>query len=553
MSMGALSEQARWPAPTGHGQRILVPSLRQLQDLLKQQQTGSPGASWQGDNTVLPLPSDLAFCGSSFSDLRSSAIQSAVKLAYRYTSSYLPVELPQVGERTPIIMGGHQPELFHCGVWFKNFVLSKLAREAHGVAIHFLVDNDVCRATNIRVPARTAEGWRTTEFPYDVGNPSQPWENCRLKDRVTWESFAQRVLAELPPMPHTPLIERLWKHAILRSRHSDSLGLLLSQARHLLESELGLETLEVPLSTLVGTIEFAKFSMQLLSDAPRLHAIYNAEIQSYRAAHRIRNHAQPVPQLSSENGWLEVPWWCYRNDATERQALWVYSKGQQLTLSDRNNWQITIENPATPEAAAKWQSILLSGMRLRPRALLTTMYARLFLCNLFLHGLGGARYDQLTDKIIGQYFAVQPPPVAVASATLHLPLDAQTNQSTGDVDQQLAQWQQNLRAAQNNPEAVLNYARVENQAERSLWDQLLVEKRALLSTIPPKGEKWQWHSSIKDVNQRLAELSKPHLVQIQSRIDDLQRLQTQQSIRFSRDYSFCLFPVQTIQECFAEF
>lgn len=533
-----------------------MPSIGQLHALLKQQPTVNSNEDarareepLRGHCTVHQPPSDLSFCRTSFANLRSSAMQSAVELAYDYTSTYLLRELPPIGKQTPIIMGGHQPELFHCGVWYKNFVLSKLAREAQGVAIHFLVDNDVCRATSIRVPVVTAEGLDTKEVPFDIGNPSQPWENCRLKDAGTWESFSQRVLAELPPMQNTALIDRLWKHAIQRSRHIDSLGLLLSQARHLLESELGLQTLEVPLSMLVGTTEFAKFSMQLLSDAKRLHSTYNAEIQRYRTEHRIRNHAQPVPQLSSENGWLEVPWWCYRPDATERQPLWVYCDDQRITLSDRKNWQATIDNPATPEAAVQWQSILQSGMRLRPRALLTTMFARLFLCNLFIHGLGGARYDQLTDKIISQYFAVQPPPVAVASATLHLPIGGQFDQPADDIDQQLIQWQQNLRAAQNNPEAALDYAQLQNQAERCLWDQLLKEKRALLATIPPKGEKWEWHSSIKNVNQRLAELSKPHLALLQARIDSLHSQQRQHTIRFSREYSFCLFPAETIQEC----
>ena len=44
------------------------------------------------------------------------------------------------------------------------------------------------------------------------------------------------------------------------------------------------------------------------------------------------------------------------------------------------------------------------GIRLRPRALTTTMYLRLAMGDLFLHGIGGAKYDQLTDRIIEHFF-----------------------------------------------------------------------------------------------------------------------------------------------------
>ena len=50
------------------------------------------------------------------------------------------------------------------------------------------------------------------------------------------------------------------------------------------------------------------------------------------------------------------------------------------------------------------------------------MYARLFLCDLFIHGIGGGKYDEVTDNIIRRYYGVEPPAYLVLSATLHLPL-----------------------------------------------------------------------------------------------------------------------------------
>src|SRR6185312_5325259 len=61
--------------------------------------------------------------------------------------------------------------------------------------------------------------------------------------------------------------------------------------------------------------------------------------------------------------------------------------------------------------------------RIRPRALTLTLFARLCLGDLFIHGIGGGKYDEATDAIIRDYFGIEPPGYQVLSATLHLPLE----------------------------------------------------------------------------------------------------------------------------------
>src|SRR5205809_55902 len=43
----------------------------------------------------------------------------------------------------PLILAGHQPELFHPGVWFKNFVISSIAKARGGTSINLVIDSDV--------------------------------------------------------------------------------------------------------------------------------------------------------------------------------------------------------------------------------------------------------------------------------------------------------------------------------------------------------------------------------------------------------------------------
>ncbi len=55
---------------------------------------------------------------------------------------------------------------------------------------------------------------------------------------------------------------------------------------------------------------------------------------------------------------------------------------------------------------------------------MTTLFARLVLSDLFIHGIGGAKYDQLTDELIRGFFGLTPPDYLVISATLHLATSA---------------------------------------------------------------------------------------------------------------------------------
>ena len=57
------------------------------------------------------------------------------------------------------------------------------------------------------------------------------------------------------------------------------------------------------------------------------------------------------------------------------------------------------------------------GVRLRTRALTTTMFARLLLGDLFLHGIGGAKYDELGDEMVRGFFGVEPPGFLTLSMT----------------------------------------------------------------------------------------------------------------------------------------
>ena len=59
---------------------------------------------------------------------------------------------------------------------------------------------------------------------------------------------------------------------------------------------------------------------------------------------------------------------------------------------------------------------------LLPRALFLTLLVRLGMCDLFVHGTGGAAYDRAMEIWLMNWLGLRPAPLVVATATLHLPL-----------------------------------------------------------------------------------------------------------------------------------
>ncbi|MEZ6135627.1 MAG: hypothetical protein R3C53_12025 [Pirellulaceae bacterium] len=493
----------------------------------------------------------LEFCGKALNEARQHARDEVIELARSFTAKYRNIN--GTGDPfAPIVMSGHQPELFHPGVWYKNFLLSHLSQRTGAIAINFLVDNDVCRKTAIRVPSLAANNSIVTQtVAFDSQREGVPWEQRRLNSWETWHAFPEAVKAALIPGDWEPLVDELWPDATESLQRTNRLGLAIAEARHKLEARLGLNTLEVPLSDLVGTRAFARFSIQLLSELPRFQDVYNLQLQRYREAHHIRNHAHPVPALDQDAGWLEAPWWIYRASAPQRKKMWVRLLNDQLILSDRAGWQAVIEGRLDCDnAATQWLELLSDGICIRPRALLTTMYLRIMVSDLFIHGIGGGKYDQLTNAIMREFFAITPPPMAVATATLRLPLSTDIandwkTASAADTADRIRTERQQIWQLKFNADKFSDVVdeRLDNEVT-----QLTERKAQLLANIPERGNKWEWHNEITAINGRLRELSTSYIGDSRQTIDKLNQLQRQQKILESREFSFCLFPKDYIAD-----
>jgi len=368
---------------------------------------------------------DYDFHGLPLGELARQAREELVAAAIRWTSSYRDVS----GERREpgggIFLAGHQPQLFHPGVWLKNFALGTLARQHGALAINLVIDSDTIKSSTLRVPGGSTSAPQVALVPFDRSGPIVPFEERRVLDRATFLAFGQRAARQIAPLVSDPLIGQYWLLAIERSREVDNLGACLAQARNRLEQQWGLAALEVPQSQVCRLPAFARFAVHLLARLPRLRTAYNDAVAEYRRLHGIRGTAHPVPDLAAEGEWMEAPFWIWTGDDPRRRRLFVRGERRRMVLSDRQQVEVALpcsEDGDIQRAVGRLVELPGEGVRLRSRALITTLWARLVLGDLFLHGIGGAKYDQVTDAVIERFFGLAPPGFVVLSGTLLLPV-----------------------------------------------------------------------------------------------------------------------------------
>jgi hypothetical protein len=515
-------------APRCHGEALIDPPLGQLPSTL-------------AANVERARSHDISFAGVEIHSLRKTARQEVLHAASHYSARYRDIQpyAKQQGIDQPILMAGHQPELFHPGVWFKNYILSSLGQRVKATAINLIVDNDLCGAAAVRIPSWSQGQLTRVSLPFDGPTPEAiPFEQRSIMDRHGFAEFPVAVREALQGLIAEPCVDRLWRHARQAARYNTNLGGVLAQARHTLEAELGWQTLELPLSSVCQSHSFAAFVLAICLDPSRWQACYNQSLLMFRKIHGIRSHAHPVPSLEYDDGWYEMPLWLYGDNDPRRRPVWVRRVGRSLEISDRQYRRICLEYAEDGvKAIEQLVDQFSSQVKLRPRALLTTMYARLILSDLFLHGIGGAKYDQLGDLICRQFFSTQPLSYGVLSATVLLPSIPQLS----------------LPESSKNLEVRLRQARFapETFSEITLECQpLIAEKRQLLINVPPRGARKAWHRRLEELNLQMGERLEKVVEGIKAQIDQARAVERQWQVLQSREHPIIAFPLQRIMETF---
>lgn len=474
---------------------------------------------------------DFSVAGVPATELRDAARREAIA-AGRAFSARLGVPVDNVADAPALLVAtGHQPELYHPGVWVKDFLLQRLADETGAAALDLVVDSDGFDTLGIHSPCLKPDvrvcrsylavgvkdgSYATTPVPsvHDIR------EFCRAGDE-------QLTTLPAPAVPHH--FSRFC--GLLESAAADAgnLAELVTIARRRYEASALTRYLELPVTTMAGSRAFATFVADLASDAARFAGVYNAALASYRERTGTRSAAQPFPDLEIRDDAVELPLWSL---AGGRSTVWVRLGDAPALISGDDVLCVLDADPASSVDA-----ILASGVELAPKALALTLFTRMFVADLFIHGVGGGRYDQVTDEVARRYYGVEPPPFVVASLTVYLPLGAHVVS-----DEEIEEVAQALNRLTHNPDQMLADVDFDSVEEAARASALAAEKASLVAAIAaPDADKKALGLRIREVNADLAAVLEPIRLEMSEKLDQLSQLREAREILTDRTYPFCFW------------
>jgi hypothetical protein len=531
MTRAAEGPGQRRRAPQEDGAVLIDPPLAAAGDLLAANQRLR--AAW-----------NCNVHGRSLGELARSAREELLTAARAYTFAYRDVPAAPAGR---IVLAGHQPQLFHPGVWLKNFVLSRLGGALSAAAVNLVIDSDTVKQAAVPLPTGTVRRPVVRAVAYDADVPEIPFEDRPIFDQDVWRTFGERATEAVGPLSGAePLARAFWPLAIERGRVEARLGAALAQARHRQEARWGLATLELPQGRVCDLPAFRWFAVHLLAEAPRFRDAFNRAVIDYRRTHRLRSAAHPFPELAADGDWTEAPFWIWRTDDPRRQPLFVRRTPAELLLSDRGSILVRLPQEASCAVEAL-AAAAATGIRLRTRALTTTLWARLVLSDLFLHGIGGAQYDEVTDRLIRDFFGLAPPAYLVVTGTLRLPV---ARPAVGIED--LRRLDRLARELDFQPERHATADGAQFGAQEAI-DAARVAKRRWIGVAPTRSNARTRCHAIHGANKALQPF-----VAAQRQALAAQRAEVVEQLRAdavlaSREHPFCCYPEKTLRDFLLEF
>ena len=367
--------------------------------------------------------------------------------------------LPDLPESTPLILTGHQPIFYHPGILIKDMLAHRLACIYRAQAVNLIVDTDEA-VISFDYPVASPEntgGEGALKDRFALNRPGEILKFQRLEDPIR-RAFVQILHG------YKPQITRVFKPGQTRDllMALENLCDIVSAAESVMEPgirmreswerEKGLNLKGIYAGDIADSDAFAFFVEIIIERGDEFRKLYNEALNEYRRIHKIKNAAQPLPNLDTVK--KELP-------------FWIIKEGKRLPFHEGMDYR---------------------SHTIYPRAVSLTMFSRLFLCDLLIHGRGGARYEQITDHLLEKFFKCPGAPYSVASATLALNPQDKYPMNSRSREEIIA----DIRAVEYDPTRFLPREH-----------ELHLEKMDLVKTLQaPEADRREIHLKILEINKK---------------------------------------------------
>lgn len=330
-----------------------------------------------------------------------------------FTVSYLKNEVD-------IIVTGHQPNWHHCGIFAKNIITDRAARQTSGIAVQLVLDHDICN-TSICLPESDNDGFlrfqaislekKHQDIPSEFG-PVPSKEQLRkfidCVSEISKGSFCSEIWCQNP-------------HRIIENtRTCKSAADIITQLQARLNQAFGFEIMYLPVSLMSQSNSFIDFVCSVICDAASFVRIYNNAIKNKRETDNLKpNQTIRSLKIGHSNNIIELPFWLV-SPSRKRASLFVSLNNKSLCIGTADKIVGTIDSSGDK----KLHLLEILGKNecvIRPKAVTLTLFTRLYLADLFVHGIGAGNYEYITDHLIRDYYRISRLSFGIATATMTLP------------------------------------------------------------------------------------------------------------------------------------
>jgi hypothetical protein len=525
--------------------------------------SGDKISSLLEENKIIFSQYSFKILNQPFREVRENSRKGVVKEALRFSKKFDPDIVEKINPAYQyIIQSGHQPVFFHPGAWIKNIFLNELIKSPlldKCLGLNIVLDNDICKDLNISLPVLSSNGNLKLEkvnFLSSTLIPNLPFEEypCPSLELIT--KFTQNIICKLKLLEsenknilnNFKIFARCLENSSRfcnQNYKRENLGKFFGLARRLYEQELKSTYLEIPFSQICSSDEFLSFFLEIIKNIKSFSEVYNKQLDEYRKLFKIRNRAHPSPNLMVKENLIEVPFWIWREGDQRRKIFILREKEGNYLYNDSYGKIFLIEKDGFKSLFSLKSILKEKKLKIRPKALLLTLYNRLFISDLFIHGLGGAKYDLVTDEIIREFFKVDPPRFLVVSCTLHLNFKSSPEASNFKI----STLKKKIRDLEFNPERYVDELPL-TKKEKNQIGELAEKKTKLIKKIKKASspiEKRKISEEIKAINNFMTEKIITLKYELDKKIEKEEEKIKQAKVFTFREFPFCFFSAKTLR------
>jgi hypothetical protein len=438
-----------------------------------------------------------------------------------------------------IIATGHQATWHHCGIWAKNLATCKFAEVIDGNRLHIVLDHDICD-TALVLPRQKPDGnWIVERFEIEPEQKSIPLEFRRPPQKNSIKAFVDTVTRERQGQFCSDIWPGCLAYSFDKIPYFHSIADLITYFQSMLNFELGLNMIYLPISKLSESEAFFDFTISIILDAFRFARTYNKAIIKQLCSSKI-NRRDTIPRLRFDRTKksIQLPFWLQSTNGKRTSLCVSLEKGNRIIIGSDTDAFDRLDSSSQIGKADQLRNILRRlDYHLRPKAVSLTVFIRLYLADWFVHGVGGSLYEPVTDYIIENYFGMRQLKYGVASCTQTLPqLD-----SVDSFTENISQLRHELHNMKHNPERYIDESVLNQEPIVSL---LHVKKNKIAQAknrSAPAGLRRTAWKSLMQINHSLSKYTENASRKIEKKILECEKDQVSRKVCNCREYFFGLF------------